>query len=48
MRHRYHKNYDNKYCILSSILHTFFIENESEILHAHYTSKVAFANLIHK
>jgi hypothetical protein len=35
-------------CILFSIVRTFFIENEAEILHAHYTSKVAFTNLIHK
>jgi len=32
---------------LSKVL-TFFIENYAEILHAHYTWKVAFTNLIHK
>ncbi len=37
-----------KYCILLSIVHAFFIENDTEILPAHYTWKVAFANLIHK
>jgi len=36
------------YHILSSIVCTFFIENDAEILPAHYTWKVAFANLIHK
>jgi hypothetical protein len=38
----------NKYRILSSIVHTFYIENDAEILPAHYTCKVAFTNLIHK
>ncbi len=36
------------YRILSSIVRTFFIENDAEILPAHYTRKVAFTNLIHK
>ncbi len=31
-----------------SIVHTFFIENDAEILPAHYTWKAAFTNLIHK
>ncbi len=35
-------------CILLSIVRTFFIENDAEILHAHCTWKVAFTNLIHK
>ncbi len=29
------------YCILSSILHTLYIENDAEIFPAHYTWKVA-------
>ncbi len=33
--------------ILSSIVPTFYIENDAEILPAHYTCKVAFTNLIH-
>jgi hypothetical protein len=37
-----------KYCIIFSIVRTFFIENDAEILHARYTWKVAFTNLIHK
>jgi hypothetical protein len=37
----------NNYQILLSIVYTFFIENESEILPAHYTWKVPFTNLIH-
>ncbi len=36
------------YHIISSIVRTFFIENDAEILHVHYTWKVAFTNLIHK
>jgi hypothetical protein len=36
------------YPFLSSILHTFFIENDAEILCVLYTWKVAFTNLIHK
>ncbi len=36
------------YSILSSIVRTFLFENDAEILHAHYTWKVAFTNLIHK
>ena len=36
------------YCILFGIVHTFFIENDAEILPVHYTWKVAFANFIHK
>ncbi len=36
------------YCFLSSIVHTFFIENDAEIKPAHYTWKVPFTNLIHK
>ncbi len=36
------------YCILSSIVRTFSIENDAEILPAHYTWKVAFTNLICK
>jgi hypothetical protein len=34
------------YHILSSIVHTVFIENDTEILPVHYTYKVAFTNLI--
>ncbi len=33
-------------CILLGIVRTFFIENDAEILHAHYAWKVAFTNLI--
>jgi hypothetical protein len=33
--------------ILLSIVCTFLIENNAEILPAHYTWKVAFTNLIH-
>ncbi len=40
--------YKNEYSILLSIARTFFIENDTEILCAHYTWKVAFPNLIHK
>ncbi len=29
-----------KYCILLSILHTFYIENDAEIFPVHYTWKV--------
>jgi hypothetical protein len=29
------------YCILSSIVHTFYIENDAEVFPAHYTCKVA-------
>ncbi len=29
------------YCILSSIVHTFYMENDAEIFPAHYSSKVA-------
>jgi hypothetical protein len=36
------------YRILSSIVHTFFIENDADILPVHYTWKVAFTNLIHE
>ncbi len=36
------------YHILPSIVHTFFIENDAEILPAHYTWKVALTNLIQK
>ncbi len=36
------------YCILLSIVCTFFIENVAEILSVPYTWKVAFTNLIHK
>ncbi len=36
------------YYILSSIVCTFFIENDAEILPAHYAWKVLFTNLIHK
>ncbi len=36
------------YCILSSIVRTFFTENDAEILTAHYTWKVAYTNLIRK
>jgi hypothetical protein len=36
------------YCILSSIVCIFFIENDAEILCAHYTWKVELTNLIHK
>jgi hypothetical protein len=36
------------YHILLSIVFTFLIENDAEILPAHYTWKVAFTNLIHK
>jgi hypothetical protein len=32
----------------TSIVRTFFIEKDAEILSAHYTWKVAFTNLIHK
>jgi hypothetical protein len=39
---------DFNYRILSSIVRTFFIENDAEILHTRYTWKVAFINLIHK
>jgi hypothetical protein len=34
------ENVDAMYCILLSILHTFFKENDDEILPAHYTWKV--------
>jgi hypothetical protein len=34
--------------ILSSVVRIFFIENDAEILLAHYTWKVTFTNLIHK
>ncbi len=34
--------------ILLRIVHTFFIENDAEILREHYPWKVAFTNLIHK
>jgi hypothetical protein len=37
-----------KYCILLSIVCTFFIEYDAKILRAHYTWKVGFTNLIHK
>jgi hypothetical protein len=30
-----------EYCILLSIVHTFYIENDAEIFSAHYTWKVA-------
>jgi hypothetical protein len=30
------------------MVRTFYIENDAEILPAHYTWKVAFTNLIHK
>ncbi len=37
------------YHILLSIVHTFFFENDAEIVPAHYyTWKVALTNLIHK
>ncbi len=36
------------YRILSTIVQTFFNENDAEILHARYTWKVAFTTLIHK
>jgi hypothetical protein len=36
------------YRIFSSIVPHFFIENDAEILPAHYTWKKAFTNLIHK
>ncbi len=36
------------FAILLSIVCTFFIENDTEILPAHYAWKVAFTNLIHK
>ncbi len=36
------------YLILSSIVCTFFIENDAEILRVHYTWKVVHTNLIHK
>ncbi len=36
------------YHILLSIVCTFFIENDAEILHVHYTWKVAFTDLFHK
>ncbi len=42
------KQMGNPYCILSSIVHAFFIENDAEILRLHYTWKVAFGNFIHK
>ena len=32
---------ETSYCILSSILSTFYIENDAEIFPAHYTWKVA-------
>jgi hypothetical protein len=37
------KNIDREkvYCILSSIVHTFYIEKGAEIFPAHYTWKVA-------
>jgi hypothetical protein len=35
-------------CILSSILRTFFIENDAEVLSAYYTWLVAFTNIIYK
>ncbi len=36
------------YPILLSIVCTFFIENDAEILPTHYAWKIAFTNLIHK
>jgi hypothetical protein len=36
------------YHILSSTVHTFLIENDAEILPAHFNWKVASTNLIHK
>ncbi len=39
---------NTNYCMLLSKVHTFFIENDAEMLLAHYTWKVAFTNLIHK
>ncbi len=33
--------YNINYHILSSIMHTFYIENDAEIFPAHYTWKVA-------
>ncbi len=36
-----------KYHILSSLVCTFFIENDAEILPVHYTWKETFTNLIH-
>ncbi len=46
--HLWKANVELIYCILLSTVHTFLIENDAEILHAHYTWKVAFTNLIHK
>jgi hypothetical protein len=37
-----------KYCILLSIVCTFFIEYDAKILPACYTWKVGFTNVIHK
>ncbi len=42
---RHDKDEENG-CILLGIVCTFFIENDAEILHAHYTWKVALTNLI--
>jgi hypothetical protein len=39
---------DIRYCILLSIVRTFFLESDAEMLTVHYTWKVAFTNLIHK
>ncbi len=40
--------YIEKYHMLLSRAHTFFIEIGAEILPAHYTWKLAFTNHIHK
>jgi len=44
LKFKHHGNYR----ILLSIVHTFFIENDAEILPVYYTWNVAFTNLFHK